>query len=104
MLDCHWDTKPDSASALCGVGQKAMLKHKCARFKARIILNDLLIHIQQCAHRAITYGMCANPPTPAHCEISQGKQVVRIPEQVPTIARIVRIGIVEGTSFSTTVE
>src|SRR6266851_5569623 len=31
-------------------------------------------------------------------------QVVRAPEQVPAIARVVHVGLIEGTSFSSSVE
>ena len=99
MLDRHWNPEPDGARSLPGISQEPMLKHQCAGFEARILLDDLFVHIQQCAVRTLTNGMDTDLPTPAHREVGQSEEVVRVPEQVSPVARIVHIGLVERTSF-----
>src|SRR2546422_519074 len=75
-----------------------------AGFEARILLDDLLVHIQQGAHSTITDRMRANLPTPTYGEVGQGEQIVRVPEQVPPVARIVHIRLIEGTSFGSAIQ
>ncbi len=99
MLDRHWNPEPDGARSLPGISQETMLKHQGAGFEARILLDDLFVHIQQCAVRTLTNGMDTDLPTPAHREVGQSEEVVRVPEQVSPVARIVHIGLVERTSF-----
>src|SRR6266567_8130729 len=99
MLDRHWNPEPDGARSLPGISQETMLKHQGAGFEARILLDDLFVYIQQRAHRTITNGMRADFPPPAHREGDDGQEIVRVPEQMPPVARIVHIRLVEGASF-----
>ena len=92
------------ARALPGGRQEPMLKHQRAGAQARILLDDLLINIQQRAHRTITDRMRANLPPPAHREVDDGQEVIRVPEQVPSIAWIVHIRLVERASFRPAVQ
>src|SRR5437660_5175973 len=43
-------------------------------------------------------------PRPTYGEVGQGEQIVRVPEQVPPVARIVHIRLIEGTSFGSAIQ
>src|SRR2546421_13112133 len=47
----------------------------------------------------VTHTMRADFPPPAHREGDDGQEIVRVPEQMPPVARIVHIRLAEGASF-----
>src|SRR5579884_1337124 len=104
MLDRHGNAEPDSARSLPGICQEPMLNHQRTGFETRILSDDLLVHIQQRAHRTIPDGMGADLPTPAHREVGQSKEVVRVPEQMSPVAWLVHIRFVERPSLRSTVQ
>src|SRR5579863_4416464 len=99
MLNRDRDAKPDGTRSLLLIGQESMLNHERSRFQARVFFDNPLVYIKQCTYRSITDGVRANPPTSTNCEVGYCVQIIRFPEQMSTVARVVQVWLVEGTAF-----